>query len=82
MKILSGGFWLMFVIYSVIVDRALQYLPAIPGLSPYVSPVAASGSGGLTQTGRQLRFSFRPLQSGGGVLAVAAVLAYLTPRIF
>ena len=37
MKILSGGFWIMFVIYALIVDRALTYLPKIPYLSPYTA---------------------------------------------
>ena len=79
MKILSGGFWLMFVIYAVVVDRALTYLPAIP----YLSPAQAYGSGGgLTQQGASVSFSFNPLQAGGGVLVVAALLAWFTPRLF
>ena len=78
MKILSGGFWLMFVIYALVVDRALTYLPSIP----YLSPAQAYGDGGLTQKGASVSFSFNPLQAGGGVLVVAALLAYFTPRIF
>ena len=82
MKILSGGFWLMFVIYAVVVDRALTYLPNIPGLSPYLSPAEAYGSGGLTQQGASVSFSFNPLQAGGGVIVVAALMAWFTPRLF
>ena len=77
MKILSGGFWIMFVIYALIVDRALTYLPKIPYLSPYT----AYASGGQSQ-GPAVSFNFGTLQQGGGVLVVAAILAWFTPKVF
>lgn len=77
MKILSGGFWILFVVYATVVEVALRYLPfEIPGLSP-VSQYPAQSSGAAS-----VSFSFSTLKQGGGVLLVALILAWFTPRIF
>ena len=77
MKILSGGFWILFVVYAAVVDVALRYLPIkIPGFSSVAEYPAQSGGGG------SVSFSFGSIKAGGGVLVVALLLAWITPRVF
>ena len=79
MKILSGGFWILFVVYAAVIDVALRFLPfkiPIPGFGSVSEYPAQSGGGS------SVSFSFGSIKSGGGVLAVALLLAWVTPRVF
>ena len=75
MKILSVGFWIALIVYAIAIDLTAQF---IPGLEGYLSPRKG------WQTGKTTTYELKLGVGGhGGItLAIAAILAWFTPRLF
>ena len=77
MRVFSGGFWILVVVYAAVIDRVLAYAPNIP----YISPMLGKGASDVAGTkGTTLYIGL--LQQSIGVIVLAAFFAWLTPKVF
>ena len=77
MRVFSGGFWILIVVYAAVIDRVLAYVPAIPYLSPLLG---VSAGGAFPTKGTTLTIGL--LQQSMGVIVLAGIFAWLTPKLF